>query len=46
MRHRGEFEIYFVDRAAADAFEDIFREESETDSLIMDVPVMSGGNGQ
>lgn len=31
---------------AADAFEDIFREESDTDSLVMDVPIMSGGNGQ
>ncbi|TVY93888.1 hypothetical protein LAWI1_G000531 [Lachnellula willkommii] len=31
---------------AADAFEDVFREESDTDSLVMDVPAMSGGNGQ
>jgi hypothetical protein len=34
------------DRLAADAFEDVFKEESDTDSLVMDVPVMSGGNGQ
>ncbi|TVY20031.1 hypothetical protein LARI1_G002115 [Lachnellula arida] len=46
MRPHGNFEIYFVDRAAADAFEDVFREESDTDSLVMDVPAMSGGNGQ
>jgi len=46
MRGRGEFEIYFVDRAAADAFEDVFKEESDADSLVMDVPIMSGGNGQ
>ncbi|TVY50806.1 hypothetical protein LCER1_G005943 [Lachnellula cervina] len=46
IKHHGDFEIYFVDRAAADAFEDIFREESDTDSLVMDVPIMSGGNGQ
>ncbi|TVY41725.1 hypothetical protein LSUB1_G001657 [Lachnellula subtilissima] len=46
MRRHGDFEIYFVDRAAADAFEDIFREESDTGSLVMDVPVMSGANGE
>ena len=79
MRHRGEFEISFVDRAgrspffltpfrsitmlcgvsegsgqrieadrstAADAFEDVFTNESDTGSLVMDVPIMSGGNGQ
>ncbi|TVY46216.1 hypothetical protein LOCC1_G002527 [Lachnellula occidentalis] len=44
MRKNGDFELYFVDRAAADAFEDIFREESDTGSQVMDVPVMSGGN--
>lgn len=45
MKGHGEFEIYFVDRAAADAFEDVFKEESDTEEAIVDVPVMSGGAG-
>ncbi|TVY60821.1 hypothetical protein LSUE1_G007002 [Lachnellula suecica] len=46
VRGKGEFEIYFVDRAAADAFEDVFKEESDSGGgSVIDVPVMSGGNG-
>jgi len=33
MRRNGEFEIYFVNEEAANAFEEVFRDGSDTDSL-------------
>jgi len=34
IQNHGEFEIYFVDTRAADAFEDLFDEETDDDSVI------------
>jgi hypothetical protein len=47
---RSEDEYGIDSEIAADAFEDVFLPESDggdgdADSLVMDVPVMSGGNG-
>ncbi|KAF4625426.1 hypothetical protein G7Y89_g12738 [Cudoniella acicularis] len=38
MRKHGEFEIYFVDRRAADAFEEVFMEEEKDDKAMVKVP--------
>ncbi|KAH8652804.1 hypothetical protein BGZ60DRAFT_533663 [Tricladium varicosporioides] len=41
-RKHGEFEIYFVDRQAADAFEEVFMEEEKDDQIIKVLPRADG----